>query len=200
MSKWTSQYKIVELNKKRNLAIKQDREVEGEDASSINLFNNYSSLPKIITLSDSRVERYNQYDIMDQDLDLNSALDILAEEVCGNRGKNENLFNIKIHSNNENEINSSNIATLKSAIRYWEEIHNWKKELFPTVRNTLKYGDWIKHKNDKPTMPYKNVHPKTISMAIVDKNSDHMLSSYKIGNISLDTGPYVFAKHLKGTF
>ena len=41
---------------------------------------NYSSfLPDVYTGAPNRVERYGQYNVMDQDSEVNAALDILAE-------------------------------------------------------------------------------------------------------------------------
>ena len=56
---------------------------------------NYSSyLPDVYTGAPNRVERYGQYNVMDQDSEVNSALDILAEFCTQMNVQNKTSFTI----------------------------------------------------------------------------------------------------------
>ena len=80
--------------------------VNGEVLSPINGINsgnrpgpartNYSSyLPDVYTGSPNRVERYQQYEVMDSDPEVNAALDILAEFCTQKLKDNSSPFAIK---------------------------------------------------------------------------------------------------------
>ena len=56
---------------------------------------NYSShLPDVYVGSPNRIERYNQYNTMDSDSEVNAALDILAEFCTQENDTNTTNFNI----------------------------------------------------------------------------------------------------------
>ena len=60
---------------------------------------NYSSyLPDVYVGSPNRVERYGQYNVMDNDSEVNAALDILAE-FCS-QANPQNHTNFNLHFNN----------------------------------------------------------------------------------------------------
>ena len=57
---------------------------------------NYSSyLPDVYVGSPNRIERYGQYNVMDNDSEVNAALDILAE-FCSQQNEQNNLSLIHI--------------------------------------------------------------------------------------------------------
>ena len=57
---------------------------------------NYSSfLPDVYTGAPNRVERYGQYNVMDQDSEVNAALDILAEFCSQQNPINKTSFSIE---------------------------------------------------------------------------------------------------------
>ena len=77
--------------------------VEGTDGTSSPLSStgnqpgpartNYSSfLPDVYTGAPNRVERYGQYNVMDQDSEVNAALDILAEFCSQKNTQNKTTF------------------------------------------------------------------------------------------------------------
>ena len=56
---------------------------------------NYSSfLPDVYTGAPNRVERYGQYNVMDQDSEVNAALDILAEFCTQMNSQNRTSFTL----------------------------------------------------------------------------------------------------------
>src|SRR6056300_634441 len=60
---------------------------------------NYSSyLPDVYVGSPNRVERYGQYNVMDNDSEVNAALDILAEFCSQKNNANHTSFNLHFNS------------------------------------------------------------------------------------------------------
>jgi hypothetical protein len=60
---------------------------------------NYSSyLPDVYTGAPNRIERYLQYDTMDNDSEVNAALDILAEFCTQPNEENNTPFHLKFRS------------------------------------------------------------------------------------------------------
>ena len=59
---------------------------------------NYTSyLPEVYTGHPNRMERYFQYDQMDQDSEVNAALDIIAEFCSQQNAKTETPFDLHFH-------------------------------------------------------------------------------------------------------
>ena len=61
-------------------------------------YKNYQSrLPEVYTGHPNRIERYNQYEMMDVDAEINACLDIIAEFSTQKNDQNNTPFTIKFH-------------------------------------------------------------------------------------------------------
>ena len=129
-------YKIIEPRQDPFTAL-DSQDVSGSGGA----YGAYGWYHRLVQGSSSRSVRYREYDVMDNDTDVSAALDIIAEEVTGNTPKSEEPLVIKITSENEQMVASSLVVTLKAALKTWSTIQDWNKRLYPTVRQTLKYGD-----------------------------------------------------------
>ena len=69
-------------------------------------FRNYQSrLPEVYSGHPNRVERYNQYEAMDMDSEINACLDIIAEFSTQTNEENGTAFDIKfLDDPSDNEI------------------------------------------------------------------------------------------------
>ena len=103
-------------------------------------FRNYQSqLPEVYTGQPNRVERYNQYEQMDMDSEVNAALDILAEFCTQKNAENHTAFTIKFkESPSDNEV-----RIIKEQLQQWVALNEFNKRMFKIVRNVLKYGDQV---------------------------------------------------------
>ena len=61
--------------------------------------------------------RYREYDLMDNDVDVARALDLIAEEIAGNQAKTENPILIQITAQEEQDVPSAVVVTLNAAIK-----------------------------------------------------------------------------------
>ena len=86
---------------------------------------NYSSyLPDVYSGHPNRVQRYFQYDQMDQDSEVNAALDILAEFCTQSNRENETPFDLVF----KDEIIESEVKLLKKALQQWTSLTSFQKE------------------------------------------------------------------------
>jgi len=125
---------------------------------------------RVVQGSSTRLTRYREYDIMDNDIDVSRALDIMAEEMTGNNPKSRMPLDIMIESGAEENVPSHVFSTLRASMRTWCKIHNWQSgRLFNLARNLVKYGDCFFERSDHKDKPFMYVHPKHVVGAIVSE-------------------------------
>ena len=98
-----------------------------------------STLPEVYIGHPNRTERYNQYEQMDMDSEVNAALDILAEFCSQKNDENQTAFDIHFHEKpTDNEV-----KIIKEQLQQWVSLNELNKRIFKIVRNTIKYGDQV---------------------------------------------------------
>jgi hypothetical protein len=103
-------------------------------------YKNYqTNLPEIYLGHPNRIERYNQYEQMDMDSEVNAALDILAE-FCSQPNEETNLP-FQIHYTEQPTDNE--VKIIKEQLQQWVALNDFNKRIFKIVRNTIKYGDQV---------------------------------------------------------
>ena len=103
-------------------------------------FRNYQSqLPEVYIGHPNRIERYNQYEQMDMDSEVNAALDILAEFMTQKNQENHTAFTLKF----KEKPSDNEVKILKEQLQQWVALNEFNKRIFKIVRNTIKYGDQI---------------------------------------------------------
>lgn len=162
------------------------------------IYGNYTWYHRLVQGSPSRLTRYREFDIMDGDVHVSMALDIIAEEMCGNRGKNNSTIDlpleIAVTPSGNNPVPARTVTTLRAALKTWCTINNWKERIFPICRNTIKYGDAFFMRPEKKNGKYIWIHPKSIIGAIVSEQdiSDvkgwHVKTDSKMANPQMGTG------------
>jgi len=98
-----------------------------------------SQLPEIYVGHPNRTERYNQYEGMDSDSEINAALDILAEFCTQVNTENGTAFDLHFHE----EPTDNEIKIIKEQLLQWCNLNEFNKRVFKIFRNTLKYGDQV---------------------------------------------------------
>lgn len=142
--------------------------VDNQDiAGNMGMYGNYTWYHRLVQGSASRMVRYREYDLMDNDVDVARALDLTAEEVAGNQTKLEAPLKLQITAEHEQDVSSSVVVTLNAALKTWCNIQQWGIRLFPTIRNTLKYGDSFFIRPTKKFDKFLFMHPKNVVGALV---------------------------------
>jgi hypothetical protein len=98
-----------------------------------------SQLPEVYIGHPNRTERYNQYEQMDMDSEVNAALDILAEFMTQTNVENGTGFDLFF----KEDPTDNEVKILKDQLQQWISLNDLNKRLFKLVRNTIKYGDQV---------------------------------------------------------
>lgn len=178
MAKITSFYKIISPNAPTIDAL-DNRDTTGTGG----IYGNYTWYHRLVQGAPSRLTRYREFDIMDGDVHISSALDIIAEEMCGNTAKKSQAFDLVLTPSGTNPIPSKTVTTLRAALKTWCTIHNWKERMFPICRNTIKYGDAFFLRPEKKNGNYQFIHPKSVIAAII---SEYDITDVKGWHIKTD--------------
>jgi hypothetical protein len=103
-------------------------------------FRNYQShLPEVYIGHPNRIERYNQYEQMDMDSEINAALDIIAEFSTQKNTANNTPFDLHFNeSPTDNEV-----KIINEQLIHWVNLNKFNQRIFKILRNTIKYGDQV---------------------------------------------------------
>jgi hypothetical protein len=130
---WRKHFSPVDVNYEHNRSSNTTQNSKAGPART-----NYSSyLPDVYTGSPNRVERYQQYEVMDSDPEINAALDILAEFCTQKLKDGKSPFTVRWNSKGTN----SEIRILGEYLQQWNKLQQFDTKIFRIVRNVFKYGD-----------------------------------------------------------
>ena len=173
MAKWEGFFKIVQPT--TDTTVVTDN--QATDGSS---YGNYSWYQKLVQGASTRISRYQEYDAMDNDVEVARALDIIAEEMTSNNQKTNLPLDIDVLAEDVDNMGSTTLMTLRAALRYWSELHDWENRLFKVARNTAKYGDCFFRRSKDKRAKWVYVHPKKVLGAVVDENDVTKILGYQI--------------------
>jgi len=148
-----------------------------QDFTAATTYANSSWYQNLVKGSPSRQIQYQQYSVMDQDVEVTRALNTIAEEMTGNDPKTNEPINIELLTTDKSKYDSTEVITIKAALARWGDIHNWEEKLFNVCRNTIKYGDVFFRKD--PTRfdkKWEYINPKNVVSAVVNpKDATHII-------------------------
>ncbi|MDC1020755.1 portal protein [bacterium] len=143
---------------------------------------NYSSyLPDVYVGSPNRVERYGQYNTMDNDSEVNAALDILAEFTTQKNTSNRSPFLMDFKS----DATNTEVQTLKLYLQQWCKVQNFETKMFRILRNTFKYGDAF-FIRDPETKKWHYIDPANVTKIIVNESEGKKPEQYVVKNVNLN--------------
>lgn len=152
---------------------------DSQEMSDAGAYNNYTWYQRLVQGSASRMTRYREYDLMDNDIEVARALDTIAEEITGNNPKTHDLLEIDILNDAEALPESMTVLTLKSALRRWAKLHDLEVRLFKIARMTVKYGD-VFFKKNAPGDKWEFIHPKNVVAALVHETDATRVIAWQI--------------------
>jgi len=143
---------------------------------------NYSSyLPDIYVGTPNRVERYGQYNTMDQDSEVNAALDILAEFCTQKNKQNNTPFTTEYKS----EATNSEVKIIQEYLQQWAKLQDFETKIFRILRNVFKFGDQF-FLRDPETKKWFNVDPANVTKIIVNESEGKIPEQYVIKNVNFN--------------
>jgi hypothetical protein len=141
---------------------------------------NYSSfLPDVYTGSPNRVERYQQYEVMDSDPEVNAALDILAEFTTQKLKDGKTPF----LATWRHKATNSEVRILSEYLQQWCKLNKFDTRIFRIMRNTFKYGDAF-FIRDPETQKWHYVDPSKITKIIVNESEGKKPEQYVIKDLA----------------
>lgn len=174
-AKWTGYFKVVSP-KPQTTSMSDSQEM-----TDVGAYNNYTWYQRLVQGSASRMTRYREYDLMDNDVEVARALDTIAEEMTGNNPKTDELLEVDVLNDSEVRPNSLTVLTIKSALRRWAQMNDLDIRLFKIARMVVKYGDVFFRKKGIGSR-WEFVHPKNVVAALVDANDATKVIAWQIKN------------------
>lgn len=147
---------------------------------STNIYQKYKNfLPVVYQGPQNRVERYSIYDGMEQDPIIAWSLDIISDFII-QADKDETFI---IDYADDDELPDSHTLTIEKALSEWCRINEWKKRIYNTIKEVLKYGD-VFYVRDPETYELQKINIYDVMGVVVDelKNPTH----YIVKNIDLN--------------
>jgi len=103
-------------------------------------YKNYMSrLPEVYTGHPNRIERYNQYEMMDVDAEINACLDIISEFSTQKNEHNKTPFQFDF----KETPTPHEVELLKVQLQQWCKLNEMDTRIFKIFRNVIKYGDQV---------------------------------------------------------
>jgi len=103
-------------------------------------YKNYMSrLPEVYTGHPNRIERYNQYEMMDVDAEINACLDIISEFSTQRNEHNKTPFTIEF----KEDPTPHEVEILTKQLQQWCKLNEFDVRMFKIFRNVIKYGDQV---------------------------------------------------------
>jgi len=143
-------------------------------------YKNYQSrLPEVYTGHPNRIERYNQYEMMDVDAEINACLDIIAEFSTQKNLQNNTPFEIEFHE----DPTPHEVELIKKQLQQWCKLNEFDTRVFKIFRNTIKYGDQVFIRDPENFKLYW-VDMTKVSKVIVNESEGKLPEQYVIKDIN----------------
>lgn len=184
MSSWKRQMTTSrsKISKALSQASKSDLKTTGSKS------NFASYLPAVYTGLANRTDRYRQYDQMDQDPEVRTALNILAD-FCTQSVEDFGLpYKIKY----KDDIGDTEVTTIEDRLESWTEQNDFKIKIYEIVRGLLKYGDQF-FIRDPETFDWYWVNPMDVERVFVNESTGKNPVEYFIRNVSLNIQDKVYS-------
>jgi len=143
-------------------------------------FRNYASrLPEVYSGHPNRIERYNQYENMDCDSEVNACLDIISEFSTQVNEENGTPFEIEF----TDKPTDREIDIIKKQLQQWTKLNKLDQRIFKLFRNTIKYGDQV-FVRDPETFEMYWVDMVKVARVIVNESEGKRPEQYIIRDIN----------------
>jgi hypothetical protein len=143
-------------------------------------YKNYQSrLPEVYTGHPNRIERYNQYEMMDVDAEINACLDIIAEFSTQKNEHNNTPFEITFNE----DPTTHEVELIKKQLQQWCKLNELDTRTFKLFRNTIKYGDQVFIRDPENFKLYW-VDMTKVSKVIVNESEGKKPEQYVVKDIN----------------
>jgi len=182
MAGWKKYFKVVDQNGMMSpISGNANRGTNyGTGAGADFGFRNWASnLPEVYSGHPNRVERYNQYENMDCDSEVNACLDILAEFSTQTNPANGTPFEVEFTE----KPTDHEVEIIRKQLQQWTKLNQLENRIFKLFRNVLKYGDQV-FVRDPETFEMYWVDMTKVRRVIVNENEGKRPEQYVIQDIN----------------
>lgn len=149
----------------------------GEDA--VGVLNYPNLLQESYMGCPNRIERYQNFESMDQDSEINAALDILAEFSTQSGEDDQICFDVQY----KDQPTETESKIIKERLYNWYYLNEFQKRAFRMFRNVLKYGDQV-FLRDPETFKLFYVEMDNVIKVIVNESEGKKPEQYVVRNIN----------------
>lgn len=179
MASWKKYFKVPERTDGSMSPISGANRPQGSNSNDFAFRNYQSSLPEVYSGHPNRVERYNQYEAMDMDSEINACLDIIAEFSTQANDQNGTAFEISFTE----KPTDHEVDIIKKQLQQWTKLNQFDQRIFKLFRNTIKYGDQV-FVRDPETFELYWVDMSKVSRVIVNEAEGKKPEQYVIRDIN----------------
>ena len=151
----------------------------GVSAGSSSKYASY--LPEVYAGHPNRIQRYYQYEDMDRDSDINAALDTIADFCTQSEEQNDEPFEIVYND----EATETEVTLLKTNLKIWVKLNNFKQRLWNIFRQTIKNGDQF-FLRDPETAEWMWIDHFSVEMVKVDDTRGKEPDEYILRGLDLN--------------
>lgn len=145
-------------------------------------FRNYQSrLPEVYTGHPNRIERYNQYEMMNVDPEINACLDILSEFSTQVNEHNKTPFNIHFNG----EPTQTEVELIGKQLQQWCKLNEFDTRAFKIFRNTIMYGDQV-FVRDPENFKLNWVDMTKVIKVIVNESEGKLPEQYVLRDVNIN--------------
>jgi hypothetical protein len=145
-------------------------------------YKNYMSrLPEVYTGHPNRIERYNQYEMMDVDAEINACLDIIAEFSTQKNQHNKTPFQFEF----KDDPTTHEVKILTTQLQQWCKLNEFDQRVFKIFRNVIKYGDQVFVRDPENFKLYWVDMVKVIKV-IVNESEGKLPEQYVIKDLNIN--------------
>lgn len=145
-------------------------------------YRNYMSrLPEVYTGHPNRIERYNQYEMMDVDAEINACLDIISEFSTMKNEQNKTPFAFEF----KDDPTPHEVDLLKTQLQQWCKLNEFDVRIFKIFRNAIKYGDQV-FVRDPETFKLFWVDMVKVIKVIVNESEGKKPEQYVLKDININ--------------
>ena len=154
---------------------------QGMNSQDFGYKNYRSRLPEVYTGHPNRIERYNQYEMMDVDAEINACLDIISEFSTQSNEHNKTPFDLDF----KDEPTQHEVELLKTQLQQWCKLNEFDTRTFKIFRNTIKFGDQVFVRDPENFKLYWVDMTKVIKV-IVNESEGKKPEQYVIKDININ--------------
>jgi len=154
---------------------------DGYNSTEFGYKNYMSRLPEVYTGHPNRIERYNQYEMMDVDAEINACLDILAEFSTQRNEHNKTPFAFEY----KEDPTPREVELLTKQLQQWCKLNEFDVRMFKIFRNVVKYGDQVFVRDPENFKLYWVDVVKVIKV-IVNESEGKLPEQYVIKDININ--------------